>query len=139
MSAEAPQPVVAGLFEDAEDGRPSLVGSRCLHCGEHCFPFRPVCPRCKRDGTRRVHLSRTGRLYSFTVCYTAPSGWKAPYFQAFIELPELILVFSLIADEITPAEDGLTVGMPMEMLVEPARLGQGGETLVAYKFRPVPA
>jgi uncharacterized OB-fold protein len=131
--------LVPSLWDPDAPGGPALVGSRCPACGEVSFPLRPVCPACKREGTERIHLSRTGRLYSFTVCFTAPQGWLAPYYQAYVELPEGVRVFSLIADEIRPVEDGLKIGMPVELISEVARTGPSGETYVTYKFRPASA
>lgn len=129
--------LVPELFSLHGPDGPHLRGCRCAECGEVGFPLRPVCPRCRLQATKEVALSRTGRLYSFTVCYTAPQGWRAPYFQAYVELPEGIRVFTLISDEVEPGLDSLTLGMPMEVVVEPARTGDRGETYVTYKFRPV--
>ena len=84
-----------------------------------------------------VPLSRTGRLYSFTVAHTAVGGWKAPYLQAYVELPEGIHVFTLISEAVEAREDALRVGMPMELVVEPVRQVPGGPALATYKFRPV--
>jgi uncharacterized OB-fold protein len=77
---------------------------------------------------------RTGTLYGFTVCHTAPSGWRAPYLQAYVELPEGIRVFTLVSDQVEPVADALTVGQPMELVVEPVH---PGDTIVTYKYRPL--
>jgi uncharacterized OB-fold protein len=128
--------LVPELFDPDAPGGPALVGGRCRACGEALFPYRPVCPACKRWEVERVHLSRTGTLYSFTVCHTAPLGWKAPYLQAYVELPEGVRVFTLISDEVTPAVDALEVGMPMELVAEAVGSDGAGREVVTYKFRP---
>ena len=79
-------------------------------------------------------LGERGSLYSFTVCHAAPSGWRAPYLQAYVELPEGIRVFTLVSGEVEPRADSLAVGMPMELVVEPV---QPGEDSLTYKYRPV--
>jgi uncharacterized OB-fold protein len=136
MTSEELVFLVPALFApDGPDG-PHLRGSRCGECGEVSFPFRPVCPRCKTDAAEEIALSTTATLYSFTVCYTAPQGWKAPYLQAYVELPEGMRVFTLISDVVEPRIDALRVGMPMELVVEAARTGPAGETYLTYKFRP---
>jgi uncharacterized protein len=84
-----------------------------------------------------VPLSRTGRLYSFTVAHTALGNWKAPYLQAYVELPEGIRVFTLISDAVEAREDALRVGMPMELVVEPVQRTPGGTPLATFKFRPL--
>ena len=129
-------PLVPELLSLDGPGGPHLRGSRCPECGEVSFPFRPVCPRCKTEATEEIPLGRGARLYSFTVCYTAPEGWRAPYLQAYVELPEGIRVFTLISDAVPPETGSLRVGMPMDLVVEPARTGPGGETYSTYKFRP---
>lgn len=80
-----------------------------------------------------MRLGEAARLYSFTVCHSAPSGWPAPYLQAYVELPEGIRVFTLISDEVEPTADALDVGTPMELVVEPVH--PGSEALT-YKYRP---
>jgi uncharacterized OB-fold protein len=126
-------PAPGHLFEVDEQGRPCLLASRCSGCGELAFPPRRVCPRCKRRATEVARLGPGARLLSFTVCHTAPAGWRAPYLQAYVEVPEGIRVFTLISDDVEPRADALEVGMPMELVVEPLPAGDGA---VTYKFRP---
>jgi uncharacterized OB-fold protein len=80
-----------------------------------------------------ISLGKRGRLYSFTVCHAAPRGWKAPYFQAYVELPEGIRIFTLVSSDVEPRPDVLSVGMPMELVVEPV---QPQEETLTYKYRP---
>lgn len=112
---------------------PRLLASRCEQCGRYAFPARHVCPRCKRRSMTPVKLGQRGELYSFTVCHVAPAGWQAPYFQAYIFLPEGLRVFSLISSVIEPATDRLRIGMPMELVVEPVH---AGSELLTFKYRP---
>lgn len=79
-------------------------------------------------------VGRIGWLSGYTVCHTAPSGWRAPYLQAYVELPEGIRVFTLVSDDVEPDADALTVGEPMELVVEPVH---PGATIVTYKYRPL--
>jgi uncharacterized protein len=127
-------PLVPGRFELGDDGLPWLVASRCESCGRVAFPPRRACPRCRARSTSPHRIGRRGTLYGFTVCHTAPSGWDAPYLQAYVELPEGIRVFTLVSDEVEPAADALTVGAPMGLVVEPVR---PGATIVTYKYRPL--
>lgn len=120
-------------FEVAADGTVHLLASRCAECGRYAFPPRAWCPRCRRPSPDRERVGRGAQLSSFTVCHTAPSGWRAPYLQAYVELPEGIKVFTLIADGVEPAIESLEVGMPMEPVAEPLN-GEGSE--LTFKFRP---
>lgn len=127
-------PLVPGRFEVDDAGRPWLSASRCTGCGRVAFPPRQACPRCRTRSTVPQRVGRTGTLYGFTVCHTAPSGWRAPYLQAYVELPEGIRVFTLVSDDVEPAVDALTVGEPMELVVEPVH---PGARIVTYKYRPL--
>ncbi len=84
---------------------------------------------------RETRLGPQGRLYSYTVAHVAPAGWRAPYLQAFVELPEGPRVFTLISDELEPRLDALQVGQRMEVVIEPASPDRPDLT---YKFRPAP-
>src|ERR1700761_2873996 len=79
-----------------------LLGSRCERCGAHAFPARVVCPRCRERSMTSVRFGQRGTLHSFTVCHVAPAGWRAPYLQGYVSLPEGIHVFSLISDSVEP-------------------------------------
>jgi uncharacterized OB-fold protein len=82
-------------------------------------------------------MGASGTLYNFTIAYVAPQGFHAPYFQAFVDIPEGPRVFALISDEV-PVEDGmLEDGMAMELVIEP--VGETPENLpiLTYKYRPV--
>jgi uncharacterized OB-fold protein len=134
--SDGPAHLVPGLFEVDGEGRARLLGSRCALCGESAFPRRQVCPRCKRRTMEPTLLSERGRLFSFTVCHSAPAGWRAPYLQAYVELPEGLRVFGLISDAVEPRSDALEVGMQMEVVVE--RVGdESADAPVTYKFRPL--
>jgi uncharacterized protein len=127
-------PLVPGRFEVDDDGTPWLSASRCTSCGRVAFPARRACPRCRTRSTVPQRVGRTATLYGFTVCHTAPSGWRAPYLQAYVALPEGIRVFTLVSDEVEPAADALVVGEPMELIVEPVH---PGDAIVTYKYRPL--
>ncbi|MGH2866380.1 MAG: Zn-ribbon domain-containing OB-fold protein [Solirubrobacteraceae bacterium] len=124
--------LVEGRCELGPEG-PRLLASQCARCRRYAFPARLVCPRCKQRSMAEAKLGQRGTLYSFTVCHVAPEGWRAPYFQAYIQLPEGLRVFSLVSSGVPPKADALRVGMEMELVVEPA---QPGSELLTFKYRP---
>jgi uncharacterized protein len=128
-----PQELIPGLYEVGSLG-PRLVGSCCERCHGYTFPSRTVCPRCKLRSMAPVRFGERGVLFSFTVCHVAPSGWQAPYLQAYIELPEGVRVFSLVASDVPATIDALEPGMDMGLVVEPVEPGGG---LLTYKYRPI--
>ncbi len=116
---------------------PCLVGNRCRECRTVVFPKMPVCPSCRRNGVmEEVELGRTGKLYSHTIAYVAPNGFTAPYFQAFVELPEGPRVFSLIGSE-CPVERGvLQDGIEMRLIVERVADTPERRDQLTYKYVP---
>ena len=119
------------------DATPCLLGNRCQGCGTVVFPKMPVCPRCHRNSTmEEIEIGRTGKLYSHTISYFAPKGFKAPAFQAFIDLPEGPRVFSLIGSQ-CPVERGvLEDGMEMQLIVEPLADTAEHKDELTYKYIP---
>lgn len=135
----SPVALLPGAFHIPErsSDQPYLIGSRCRACGRVLFPKKAVCPACVEENTmEEVPLSRRGRLYSFTVAHVAPHGFKAPYLQAYIDLPEGPRIFSLVSNDVPPREDALEEGMEMELVIEPVGEAEGGRPIVSYKFRP---
>ncbi|HEY1747113.1 MAG TPA: OB-fold domain-containing protein [Xanthobacteraceae bacterium] len=119
---------------------PALVGAKCDVCGAVVFPKMPVCPSCGRNATMRdMAMGRKGRLYSHTIARFAPKGFKAPYFQAFIDLDEGPRIFSLIGAE-CPVEDGvLEDGMEMRLVIEPLADTPENSEILSYKYVPAKA
>jgi uncharacterized OB-fold protein len=97
----------------------------------------PVCPACHRNATMRdVQIGRRGRLYSHTIARFAPKGFKAPFFQVFIDLEEGPRIFALVGAE-CPVEPGvLQDGMPMRLVVEPLADTPENMNVLTYKYVP---
>ena len=124
-------PFKEGLFEDV-DGGPALIGSRCRACGQVLFPSKPVCLNCLSTDVKLVHLSRDGKLYTYTIVYLPSEHFPPPYAVGWIELPEGIRVFSQVRGW---QERPLKIGMDMRMYVE--TLWQDGDKdVIGYVFRP---
>jgi len=91
-----------------------LIGSTCETCGQHFFPIRMVCPKCRRRGKiKKVQYSGKGRVHSYTTIHSAPTGFEdqVPYTIAIIELDEGAKVLGQIVD--APAEK-LKIGARVE-------------------------
>jgi uncharacterized OB-fold protein len=87
------------------------------------------------ETTDDIPLSRNGIIDTFTVINVAPVGFKAPYIQAFVDLPEGPRVFSLITG-CDPLKNELKEGSPVELVIEKVREDEKGNELIGYKFRP---
>lgn len=138
VAEKSRKPIREGLFtEDANGVR--LIGGLCRECAEIVFPANPFCPRCCRETTEPVALSRRGVLYSFTVQrfkppppYCGPDPF-VPYGVGLIELPGGVRITSVLKAE----PDDLHVGMEMELVVEAFFEDEDGNEILGYKFRPV--
>jgi uncharacterized OB-fold protein len=97
----------------------------------------PVCPACRRNRVMQdVHIGRTARLFSHTIARFAPKGFRAPFFQAFVDLPEGPRIFTLVGSE-CPVEDGvLRDGMAMRLVIEPLADTPESRDVVTYKYVP---
>ena len=129
-------PIREGIFVlPAGSGeKASLLGSRCKACGRVFFPPRHVCPQCFSDEFDSVRLSRVGKLYTFSIVRYAPPGLTAPYAVGYVDLPEGVRVFSILADW---DQGTLDIGMDVELIIDTFRVDEDGKEILTYKFRPV--
>ena len=142
MSDKPLVPAIDGWHTMA--ARPHLIGSQCTHCDTYFFPPQDqYCrnPGCDSTGFRRVELSRTGRIWSYTnACYKPPAPFVAaepfePYAIAGVQLEEEQMVILGQVVKGVSVED-LKVGMPMELVLE--TLHETEEDIrVTWKWRPL--
>jgi uncharacterized OB-fold protein len=116
---------------------PCLLGSRCRSCGNVIFPKMPVCPACRASAQmEEVEIGRTGKIYSHTIAYFAPKGFKAPLFQVFIDLPEGPRIFSLVGAECPVERGALEDRMDMRLVVEPVADTPENRDVLTDKYVP---
>ena len=129
-------PIREGLFRipSGSAEKPCLFGSRCRTCGQLSFPPRKVCAACFSEEMEVIPLSTEGNLYSYTIVeYPAP-GLLGPYAIGYVDLPEGVRVFSILADW---DRKNLRVGMNVELTLAKFKEDKEGNEIVTYKFRPV--
>lgn len=132
-------PVLPGLVHEAAgpDEKPYLIGSKCKTCGKVAFPKTYHCSVCMSpDIMEEIPLSTRGKIDTFTVINVAPLGFKAPYIQGFVDLPEGPRIFTLITG-CDPLNNDLKDGAEVELVVEKIREDEKGNDLIGYKFQPV--
>ena len=133
------RPILPGIIHEATSPAEEsyLIGSRCTACGRTFFPKQFVCRVCMRNDTmEETALSTRGKIDTFSVVHVAPTGFKAPYIQAFVDLPEGPRIFSLITG-CEPSENALRTGMEVELVIDKITEDEKGNDLIGYKFRPV--
>lgn len=118
--------------------RYALVGEVCPHCEGKIFPPRDVCPHCGGEAKTPYTFSDKGTVYSYTIMHDAPAGYdeNVPYTVALVKLEEGPMVTAQLTDL---DEQGVQIGMPVEMVTR--RIRQDGDErgllVYGYKFRPM--
>ena len=117
--------------------KPCLIGSKCMVCKYTAFPKREVCPVClKRNTMKETSLSRVGKINTFAISRVGTLNHKAPYIQAYVDLPEGPRLFNTITD-CDPTEESIRIGMDVELLIEKVAEDEEGNDIIGYKFRPL--
>ena len=138
-------PVSDGIFSWPSP-EPHLIGSRCVHCGNHMFPVQSGCPKCSGNDTETVALARRGTLWTWTVQgfppkappYAGPTDPATfrPFGVGYVELPGEVKVETRLT-EADPAK--LRIGMAMELVIVPLTTDDAGNELMTFAFQPVEA
>ena len=140
------KPLVAAIdgWHTMDMDQPHLIGSRCIHCGTYSFPKQSsYCknPNCTSTEFEDVHLSRTGKVWSYTnACYQPPEPFVAPepfepYALAAVQLEkEQMVIMGQVADGL--GVDALKVGMEMELVLQTLHEDEE-DTKVTWKWRPI--
>jgi uncharacterized OB-fold protein len=82
-----------------------------------------------------VHLSGRGKIDTFSVCFAALPGFKAPSIQAYVNLEEGARIWALITGT-EPDEKAVKLGMDVELVIGKVREDLEGNEIVSYQFRP---
>jgi uncharacterized OB-fold protein len=139
--AREPRLACAHLLHQGPDG-PSLLGSRCLSCGEIYFAAGRGCTRCCGTRLEPVDLGASGRLWSWTVQGFLPKapynggqseGDFQPYGVGYVEMPSGIKIESRLTVS-DPAQ--LRIGMRMQLTLQPYGRSAQGESQVTFAFAP---
>jgi uncharacterized OB-fold protein len=129
-------PLREGLFciPTKPGEKPSLIASRCSRCGEHFYPKRAICLACGKVGLEEAYLTGPGKIWTFTIARETPPGSliRAPYVVAQVQLPEKVIVGSVLTD---CDVDSVRVDMPVELVLEKVKEDEEGNDVVAFKFR----
>lgn len=137
-------PAVEGFFTWPPSKEPYLIGSRCKSCGDYFFPKVKLCanPKCMSTDVEEVRLSRTGKLYTYTINYyqppypyVAPTPF-VPYATAVVELEkEKLKVQGLVVSGYDFSK--LKIGMKMDVVLETLHKDASGNDVIVWKFKPV--
>jgi uncharacterized protein len=127
------KPVHEGLFDEDEDGRPYLVGGRCLGCERLQFPVAPTCPGCGGDAVETIRLSDHGTLWGWTAVTAPPPGYlgEVPFGFGVVALSDGLRVITRI-EEADPTR--LEFGVPMQLELVELGPDADGDVVTTYSF-----
>ena len=143
MNTLSPISVQEGLFT-GPSATPQLIGGQCSECGGWHFPAQDNCPHCAGLSVARRPLSRRGTLWTWTVQtfappvppYRGPVEDFVPFGVSYVELPEGLRVQARLTVN-DPSR--LSIGMTMELTLEPWYRDDLGRQVMGYAFAPVAA
>ena len=133
------KPLHPGLFTWPSPS-PSLIGSRCLDCGEHAFPGQSSCRACSGQNTAVAELGNEGALWTWTIQSFMPKSpyhtdetpeTFRPYGVGYVELPCGLKVESRLREN---DPEKLRIGMPMKLEIVHVRKDSDGSDLVTFQF-----
>ena len=113
-----------------------MEAAKCKKCGTISFPGRLICTECGHTEYETINLSGKGKLETFTIIRTAPSGFTdfAPYAVGLVNMDEGVKVLGQITD-CNP--ENLKIGDRLSSKFR--RMNEEGKTgmiMYAYKFVP---
>ena len=113
-----------------------MEAAKCKKCGTVSFPGRLICNECGHTEYETINLSGKGKLETFTIIRTAPSGFTdfAPYAVGLVNMDEGVKVLGQITD-CNP--ENLKIGDRLSSKFR--RMNEEGKTgmiMYAYKFVP---
>lgn len=133
------KPLHDGLFS-WPDTASTLMGSRCLDCGEYAFPSQKSCRACSGQNMTAADLGNEGVLWTWTIqsfmpktpyhTDETPETFK-PYGVGYIELACGLKVESRLREN---QADQLEIGMPMKLEIITVRKDDEGSDLLTFQF-----
>jgi uncharacterized OB-fold protein len=138
QAEEQTVPTVASVdsqrFRVEPDGRATLIGGRCGHCGCLTWSVRAMCPKCwATDDQQEIALPAKGALYSMTAVQRAQNGYRGPYAVGVVDLPGGVRVFGRIH---WPEGSRWQAGAEMELFAERLDFDGGQPSMWVPAFKP---
>jgi benzoylsuccinyl-CoA thiolase BbsA subunit len=81
-----------------------------------------------------VRLSRSGKLYSYTIIHVDTPGFKAPYAVGYVDLTEGPRVFGHLDGW---QDDPIPLDSSVEIYAGPIGKDRDGSELISVRFRPL--
>jgi len=128
-------PIRDGLFiENADDGRPRLIGSKCNETGQVFFPRETMNPVTMKSGTLEDHqFDGAGTLIAWTVIGRGLPGFDSPYAMGTLALDAGP---SFIAQLHAWQGKSLRAGQRVALVIDRIKTEKDGTVITGPKFCP---
>jgi uncharacterized OB-fold protein len=108
------------------------MGFRCNSCGKTSFPVYELCPFCSSGNGTKTPLSKTGKLFSYSITQVPVGPYKPPIIAGYIDLPEGVRVFG----QIRAHADDIKTGMRLKMETGTIWVEKDGTEVAGYYYTP---
>jgi uncharacterized OB-fold protein len=113
---------------------PKLVANECTQCGARFFDRRSACASCSGTEFRKVDISTTGTVRTFTIVSFAAEGVEVPFVAAVIDCDGTSVRGNIIN---TPADpEHITLGMKVKLATYEVGKDTAGTVALGYGFEP---
>jgi len=84
-------------------------------------------------------LSRTGKIYTYTIVAVPQPGIQAPLAYGFVNFPEGVSICAQIdiQGDLETIQKALHVDMDVEVAAGVIRKDKDGNEIISYKFKPI--
>jgi hypothetical protein len=130
------RPIISYLKLPA-DGEPYLEGWRCAACGEIYLEPRSACGHClARNQISSVRLSKTGKIYNWTIVHRNFPGVAVPFVSVIVDLDGGGTVKGNLIG-IDPVPESIRFDMPVNTLFQRIeKTDSAGNVYIGYFFAP---
>jgi len=117
---------------DEKDGLLLQIGNECKNCGKTSYPAMELCPFCSSESLKKVPLSTTGTLFSFSVTRVPVGPYLPPIIGGYVDLPEGTRVFG----QIHAKEEDVKTGMKVKVETGVIWTERDGTEVLGYYYVP---
>jgi uncharacterized OB-fold protein len=114
---------------------PHLVANECTACGARFFDRRNACASCGKDEFRKVDISTTGEVRTFTIVSFAAPGITVPYVAALVDCEGTSVRANLI--NVEPDPEHVKTGMKVRLATQSVGTDEAGTEAIGFGFEPI--
>jgi uncharacterized OB-fold protein len=123
------------FLEIDDDGRASLIGSRCQACGAIVLGKKDVCPCCTMRGQMApMKLGEHGKVYTYTIVSRSFPGVKTPFVPVVVDLDGGGSLAGVLLD-VAPDPSAIAYDMPVDVVFrDTGQRAADGRPFVSHYF-----